>query len=294
MEQGTVLRGIGGFYRVLLDNGRVVDCRPRGRLRLQPAGLLAGDRVDVSVLPDGTGAVEAVHPRRSRLRRPPVANVDRVVAVMALADPEPNLLLLDRLLTMAEASELDVLVCWTKADLAGREQAERLAGLYRRAGYPAVVTSSRTGEGIEQLQQALAGRLSTLAGPSGVGKSALLNALVPGLSRATGEVSRKLRRGRHTTREVELLRLPRGGLVADTPGFSQLELTEIGKNRLGLLMRDIARFAAECRFPGCLHRREPACSVRAAVDRGDIDRGRYRHYLIFLDEIEAWEARRYS
>lgn len=294
MEEGIVLRGVGGFYRVLLDDGRMVDCRPRGRLRKDGTTLLAGDRVTVDLLPDGTGAVESVAPRRTQLRRPAVANIDQVVVVMALTDPPPNYLLLDRLLTVAEAAGLEPVLCWTKADLCTEDEIAAVVSPYREAGYPVIVTSTVTGRGIEELRAALHHHISTFAGPSGAGKSSLLNALDPALNRQTGEVSRKLGRGRHTTRLVELVPLPSGGLVADTPGFSQLDVTTIPKSELGRCMREFVRFASECRFPGCLHRAEPGCAVRAAVDAGEIHPRRYHHYLELLQEIEEWEARRYS
>ncbi|HLT58790.1 MAG TPA: ribosome small subunit-dependent GTPase A [Limnochordales bacterium] len=294
MEHGIILRGIGGFYRVLLNDGRTVQCRPRGRLRREVGTLLAGDRVEVRLQPDDSGVIEAVAPRRTQLRRPPVANVDQVVAVMALAEPEPNLLLLDRLLAVAAAAGMDPLVCWTKADLRPLAVAERYRRLYQQAGYPVVVASTVTGQGLDQLRTLLRGRISTLAGPSGAGKSSLLNALHPSFQLETGAVSRKLGRGRHTTRVVELLPLPGGGLVADTPGFSQLDVRGIPKEELGRLFPEIARILGRCRFPGCLHRAEPDCAVRAAVETEEMDPGRYRHYLLLLDEIEDWEARRYS
>ncbi|MFS8534152.1 MAG: ribosome small subunit-dependent GTPase A [Limnochordales bacterium] len=294
MTEGIVLRGVGGFYRVLLDDGRTVECRPRGRLRKDGITLLAGDRVAVELLPDGTGTIEAVAPRRTELRRPAVANVDQVVVVMALAAPPPNFLLLDRLLAVAEFEGLEPVLCWTKADLCSQEAAEEITRPYRDAGYPIILTSVVTGQGIADLREALRNHISTFAGPSGTGKSSLLNALDPSLNRQTGEISRKLGRGRHTTRVVELLPVPGGGLVADTPGFSQLDVTSIPKAELGRCMREFLRFLDECRFPGCLHRAEPGCAVRAAVEAGDIHPRRYHHYLELLQEIEEWEARRYS
>jgi len=294
MEQGIVLRGVGGFYRVLLPDGRTVECRPRGRFRKDGVVLLAGDRVCVELQRDGTGVIVAVDPRRTELRRPAVANVEQVVAVMAVAAPPPNFLLLDRLLTVAEAEGLDPVICWTKADLCPPGHGEDLGAPYRVAGYRVILTSSRTGQGLDELRDALRDKVSTFAGPSGAGKSSLLNALDPAFGRDTGEISRKLGRGRHTTRVVELLPLPGGGLVADTPGFSQLDVRHIPKAELGRFMREIDRVRGECRFPGCLHRSEPGCAVRDAVEDGRIHPRRYRHYLELLREIEEWEARRYS
>lgn len=294
MHSGIVVRAIGGYVRVLLDDGRLVDARPRGRLRKEGSVILVGDRVAVTVQPDGTGVVETVAPRRNQLVRPPVANIDQVVIVTALADPPPNYGLLDRLLTAAEATGVEPLLCWNKADLVAVEAVEDAVGPYRAAGYSCVVTSARTSQGLEQLRQALAGKVSTFAGPSGVGKSALLNGVHPDWRRETGAVSRRLGRGRHTTRAVELLRLPSGGLVADTPGFSALELREIPAAELGRYWPDIAALAAHCRYPGCRHKAEPHCAVRAAAEDGRLHSRRYESYIDLLSEIEEWEARRYS
>lgn len=294
MQEGIVTRAIGGFFRVLLDDGRVVETRPRGRLRKEGVTVLTGDRVDVSVQADGSGVIEAVRPRRSQLLRPPVANVDQVVIVTALTNPTPNYPLLDRLLVAAAAADVAPLLCWNKADLVSQDVIQEAVEPYAVVGYDVVVTSAASSAGVESLRRALVGRVSTFAGPSGVGKSALLNRLHPEWERETGEVSRRLGRGRHTTRAVELLSLPEGGLVADTPGFSTLDVRDIPAAQLARCWPEIERRAGQCRFPGCLHRDEPDCAVRAAAEAGDIHPRRYRHYLDLLSEIEQWEARRYS
>lgn len=294
MESGIVVRAIGGYFRVLLDDGRLVETRPRGRLRKDGAAILVGDRVDVSLQPDGSGAVEKVYPRRNQLVRPPVANIDQVVIVTALADPPPNFGLLDRLLTAAEATGVTPLLCWNKADLVADEAVVEAVAPYEAAGYRNIVTSAKTSRGLDQLREALAGKISTFAGPSGVGKSALLNGIHPEWRRETGAVSPKLGRGRHTTRAVELLVLPTGGLVADTPGFSALELREIPAAELSRYWPDIDALSGGCRFPGCRHKAEPDCAVRAAAAAGRLHPRRYESYLDLLDEIEEWEARRYS
>lgn len=295
MQHGIVTRAIGGYFRVMLDDGRVVvESRPRGRLRKDGVAVLVGDRVDVAVQPDGRGVIEHVHPRRTQLVRPPIANVDQAVVVMALADPPPNYGLLDRLLISAAAADITPLLCWNKADLVSQDEADEAAGPYKAAGYKVIVTSAKSATGLASLRRALQGRVSTFAGPSGVGKSALLNRLHPGWKRETGAVSRKLGRGRHTTRAAELLALPEGGFVADTPGFSTLDVRNIPAARLSRYWPELDRLAHQCRFPGCRHRAEPDCAVRRAVDEGGVHPRRYQHYLDLLDEIEQWEARRYS
>lgn len=294
VQQGIVVRAIGGYFRVMLDDGRVVETRPRGRLRKEGVGLLAGDRVDVLVQPDGGGVIEAVHPRRTQLVRPPIANIDQVVVVTALADPTPNYGLLDRLLVVAAAADISPVLCWNKADLVSENDIAEAVAPYEAAGYPVIVTSVKQERGLDELRRALAQRVSTFAGPSGVGKSALLNGVNPVWDRETGSVSHRLGRGRHTTRAVELLPLPGGGFVADTPGFSTLDVRDIPPSELGRYWPEFADPALDCRFPGCRHRAEPDCAVRQAVEEGRIHQHRYRHYMDLLDEIEEWEARRYS
>lgn len=290
---GVVLSRLAGFYTVRLQDGRTVRCVLRGKVRKRGM-VLAGDRVWVNLVAPGQGAIEGVMPRSSCLMRPPVANVTRLVVVTALARPEPDLLLVDRLLVVGEAEGLKPVVCFNKADLVEDGRAHEMAALYAAVGYPAVVTSARTGQGLDELVRCLRDHISTLSGASGVGKSALINALSPDARAQTGELSEKLNRGRHTTRVVQLLPLPGGGLLADTPGFSRVELTGIEPRRLGQLMPDVGRWADRCQFRSdCLHRTEPACAVRAAAELGQIAPTRYRHYLRFLEEVLEMEARRY-
>jgi len=215
-----------------------------------------------------------------------VANVDQVVLVFSFHEPELDLSLVDRFLVLAGAAGLPSVLCVNKTDLAGKDEVDAVRAVYG-ALMPLVTASARTGESVEELRSVLAGRLSVLAGPSGAGKSSLLNALDPSLRLRTGEVSRKARRGTHTTRHVALLPMGAGGLVADTPGFTHLELPEMAPANLGWYYPEMARLAAECRFSGCLHRAEPGCRVKQAVAEGDFERGRYERYLALLGEVEA-------
>lgn len=302
MRDGVVVKALNIWYLVQTEEG-VVPCRPRGRLniaarpgagrqreRREGRTVLVGDRVRIRPEPDGTGVIHEVLPRTSELVRPPVANVDQVLLVAGCRQPAPNLDLVDRVLVLAAWEGVDAVIAFNKADLlpaGGRAEVEGIAKVYGRAGYRVLLTSAVTGEGVDALRQELAGRITVLAGESGVGKSSLLNAAYPGMTLRTGAVSHKAGRGRHTTRHVELLGIPGGGWVADAPGFTRLEVTAIPPDALGGCFPEIAALSGGCRFPDCLHREEPGCAVREAVARGEVDRGRYGRYRVFLEEIRA-------
>lgn len=292
---GTITLGVGGFYETALDGGERIRCRLRGRFRKDGMRPLVGDRVRVQVgpTPDSDGVIEEILPRRSQLTRPPIANVDQAVIVLACAEPAPDRFYLDRLLVHVFHHGLDAVLCLNKADLVPREEAEGWIAPYREVVKAALVVSAHAGWGIEELTEVLRGRISTMAGPSGVGKSALLNAISPDFQRRTGDVSRRLGRGRHTTRAVELLALPGGGWVADTPGFSQLDVTDIPPESLGGLFPDLARYIPDCRFPGCAHLKEPDCAVRQAAKEGAVPPWRYRHYQLLMEELLEAQARQY-
>lgn len=279
--EGTILKGVGGVYEVQTQEG-VVQCTLRGRLRLTGERVLVGDRVEVSLTEEGQGVVEEILPRKNELLRPAIANVDQVVVVFAVQSPRPNFLLLDRILVQAELLKLSSVVVFTKLDL-DPEEATRLKELYSSIPYHTILTSTVTGAGLEEVQEVLRGKISTLAGPSGAGKSSLLNALNPGLKLQTGEVSAKIKRGRHTTRTVELLEFGTG-YVADTPGFSQLSLEPDQEAELQFAFPEFDRFRDSCHFRGCFHRQEPGCAVREAVEQELIWPQRYEHYLLLLEE----------
>ncbi|MEW5763140.1 MAG: ribosome small subunit-dependent GTPase A [Bacillota bacterium] len=284
-----IVKILGGYFYVH-DGARVRPCVVRGRVKARER-LLVGDRVLLSALPDGKGVVEEVRPRVNSLGRPPVANVDQAVLVFSFAQPPPDLFLLDRLLVLAAYAGVTPLVVASKADLAANAAAHTWPAIYRRAGYEVLVTSTVTGAGLEALAAALAGRISVLAGPSGSGKSSLLNALAPQLLRKTGDISRRLGRGRHTTREVTLLPLSGSGWVADTPGFSVLELPPLEERELAGYFPEIAALSERCRFTGCLHYREQGCAVKQGVAGGLVAPSRYEHYKSFLKEILARERK---
>lgn len=282
MEEGLIIKGYGGFYFVR-SGKETWQCRGRGRLR-RGISPLPGDRVLFTPQGQREGLVEVILPRKNTIPRPPVANVDQMILVVSLARPDPDLKLLDRSLVLCEIENLEVLICFNKIDLVARERAESLEEIYRKAGYRTLRTSALKEIGLTKLRHSLAAKISVLSGPSGAGKSTLLNALDPGLSLATGEVSRKLKRGRHTTRHVQLLPIGEG-YVADTPGFSNLELPPMKRTDLGRYFPEINEYAGKCRFLDCLHIDEPDCEVKSALKQGAISNIRYQDYQKFLGEV---------
>ena len=291
---GTVLRARSSFYSVETPRG-VIECRLRGRMRKErQASDLAviGDRVSLTPLPDGTGIIEGVEPRASKFsRRQPgprgtwredvlVANLDQVLIVFSCADPPPNPRLIDRFLVVAEQNEIDAVLIANKVELVGEAAAETIFGLYEDLSYPVIYTSAKTGQGVEEMRATLAGRISVITGPSGVGKSSLLNRLQPGLRIVTAEVSETLRKGRHTTTSAELHAVegPRRGHVADTPGLRELGLFELPASELAWCFREMRPFLGSCAFNDCSHLHEPRCAVRAAVELGDVPPQRYESY----------------
>ena len=284
------------------DGGDRVECRLRGRMRRdrQTADLaVIGDRVRFADLPDGTGIIESVEPRRSRFsRRQPgprgtwredviVANPDLVVAVFAYDRPPANPRLIDRFLVIAEHNELAIALVANKADLVTSPDVDPVFGPYERLGYPVLRTAARTGYGVDDLATRLANRLSVVVGPSGVGKSTLLNTIQPGLRLATGEVSESLHKGRHTTTVAELHRLEFGGYVADTPGIREMGLWQIPPEDLAWSFIEFRPFLGKCAFNDCSHIHEPRCAVRAALEAGTISEGRYDSYRRLLTGMSS-------
>lgn len=294
MIVGVLLKGYGGFYYVFAED-QVWECSLRGRFRVQDQDFLPGDRVEI--LPEGENkaTIEAVEPRRNALSRPAIANVDQALLVFAMTSPKPDLNLLDRLLIQVTDAEIVPILVFTKLDkyeapLTASSEGPTITDVYRQIGYTVFEISSATGQGIEEVKAHLVDKVSVLAGPSGAGKSSLFNALSPGKKLKTGEISLKSKRGRHTTRHVELM-VCAGGLVADTPGFSVLFLPNMKRAELAGCFPEFALRRRQCRFSSCLHDKEPNCAIKAALESGDISAGRYEHYLIFLQEVIEAERR---
>lgn len=289
------MKALSGFYYVDLA-GETVTCRGRGKLRHQKVSPLVGDRVEITLNEDGTGAVETVLPRRNQLKRPAVANIDQLVILCANVNPVSDPYLIDRVCAAAEGNGCEVVIAVNKCDL---DPGDALAATYTAAGFPVLRLSAVTGEGIARLREQLQGKVSAFTGNSGVGKSSVLNALGSGLNLETGEVSDKLGRGRHTTRHVELFRVG-DALVADTPGFSSFEEDRFGlldKETLGESFREFRPYLDRCRFVGCSHTKEKGCAVLEAVAAGAIPRSRHESYVRLYAEAKErrpWEEKQGS
>ena len=293
-SEGIIMKALSGFYYV--DDGQTVTaCRGRGKLRRDKVTPLVGDRVRFTPLENSSGALEEILPRKNEFFRPAVANIDQLVVIASQAIPVTDPFLIDRVAAIAESRGCDVVVCVNKCDLA---DGEPLAAIYRTAGFRTLMVSAETGEGMEELRQAITGKVSAFTGNSGVGKSSILNVLDPQFALATGDVSQKLGRGRHTTRHVELLRLSCGALVADTPGFSSFDVDRMELARaedLQYAFREFAPYLDKCRFQDCAHVKEKGCAVLEALAQGKIQPTRHQSYVRLYQQAKAvpdWERRK--
>ena len=287
---GVVIRATSGFYYVK-SGAHIVACKLRGRMKQTRYSVCVGDRVVYTVTGDAAGAIEQILPRDSFLKRPEVANVNQAILTFAASHPRVDFGLLDRFLVLAELSEIPAVICINKIDMADPEELKPDLAIYERMGYPVLLVSAKTGVGIAQLQKILYDKVSVFAGPSGVGKSSLLNAIEPGLSLTTGELSQKIGRGKHTTRVAELLVLSGGGFVVDTPGFSFTEFIEMNPEDLRFQYREFRDILAGCHFSSCIHQKEPQCAVKNAVTAGTIAASRYESYCELLQEIQQTKRR---
>ena len=291
-KTGRIVRSISGFYDVSTPEG-IITCRARGNLRRGQAIPLTGDMVEISA-EKGKGMVEKILPRKNRFVRPAVANVDALVVFAANVNPVTEPFLIDRVAAIAGSQEVPVYLCINKCDL---DPAIDLVKIYQNAGFPVICTSAETGEGIPELQALLKGKITAFTGNTGVGKSSILNRLCPELSLATGEVSEKLGRGRHTTRHVELYALGEDTFVADTPGFASFDTEQMDvilKEDLQYAFPDFAPYLGSCQFNDCSHRAEPGCGIRQAVEDGKVEKTRYESYLRLYEQysqIKLWELK---
>lgn len=290
---GRIIRGIAGFYYVWTESGEVLECKAKGVFRNRSLTPLVGDLVSVEITEksQSKGNIIEIWERKSELIRPQVANVDQAMVVFAAADPKPNYNLLDRFLIMMARQQVDVLIVLNKKDLGKPEELKDLQEIYKKCGYPVFLCCAKSGEGIEEIQSVLKKKTTVLAGSSGVGKSTILNVLYPEAKMKTGEISKKIKRGKHTTRHSELLCLEKDTYLIDTPGFSSLYLSDIEKEELKDYFTEFLPYKKECRFLGCQHQKEPDCAVKEALQEGKISKMRYETYQLLYEELKQKKGR---
>ena len=293
---GRIIKGIAGFYYVYVEGCGVYECKAKGVFRNRKVKPLVGDRVEIQVIDETEhkGNMEEILPRTSELIRPAVANVDQAMVIFAAAKPKPNLSLLDRFLISMEQKEVPSIICFNKIDEASEEELQRLKEIYGGCGSGLLFISARYEQGVEKIRDLLRGKTTTVAGPSGVGKSTLINLLVPDAEMETGQISQKIDRGKHTTRHSELFRVEEDSYIFDTPGFSSLELMGMEKEELRYYFPEFTPYEGSCRFQGCVHGQEPGCAVKEAVEQGKINRERYESYRLLFGELQEKEKRRYN
>ena len=286
--QGKIVKGISGFYYVHVVGTGIYECKAKGVFRNRKVKPLVGDNVEIVVLDEEKriGNVEEILPRKNELIRPAVSNIDMALVIFAAAKPDPNFNLLDRFLCMMEYQKVPVTICFNKCDLVSEEEKEKLQQIYAPAGYEILFTSVKTGENIDNLKALLADKTTTVAGPSGVGKSSLINELQTGVRMQTGAISDKIGRGKHTTRHSEIISIGQDTYIMDTPGFSSMDLPGFEKEDLWTCYPEFVPYEPECRFIGCSHIGEPDCGVKNALAEGKINQVRYDNYVMLYEEMK--------
>ncbi len=291
--QGKIVKGIAGFYYVHVVESGVYECKAKGIFRKEKIKPLVGDNVRIEILEEEekTGNIVDILPRSNELIRPAVANIDQALVVFSVLKPAPHFNLLDRFLVMMESKGLPVVLCFNKTDIADEPQVDMLRAVYEGCGYPLLFVSARDGQDIGRVKHLLKGKTTAVAGPSGVGKSTLINALNPEAQMETGAISQKIERGRHTTRHSELFPVGEDSYIMDTPGFSSLYVNDFEKEELKYYFPEFAEYEGSCRFHGCDHVHEPGCLVKQAVEEGKIHHIRYEDYTEMYEELKS--RRRY-
>ncbi|MBQ9699464.1 MAG: ribosome small subunit-dependent GTPase A [Lachnospiraceae bacterium] len=285
---GKIIKGVAGEYCVHVEGMGAYTCKAKGVFRHKNMKPLVGDNVEIDIIDEdeGRGNIIDIHERKSELIRPAVANIDQTLVVFAAKSPMPNRNLLDRFLVMMESQGMESILCFNKMDLAEDEEIEELKSTYEKAGYRVMLISVKDNVGVDEVKELLAGKTTSLAGPSGVGKSSLLNVLVPDALMETGDISRKIERGKHTTRHSEIFSLGDSTYLMDTPGFSSIYTCPCEKEQLKEYFPEIYEYEGQCRFNGCVHINEPDCAVKEAVKAGNIGQSRYDNYAVFFGEIK--------
>ncbi len=286
--QGKIIKGIAGFYYVHVIGAGVYECKAKGIFRKEKIKPLVGDNVEIDIISEEekTGNISRILERKNELIRPAVANIDQAMVIFAAAKPKPNFNLLDRFLIMMEQQQVETVICFNKQDLATEEELQKLEETYQKCGYHILFTSARKEEGLEAVKKVLEGKTTTVAGPSGVGKSSLINLLQPEIEMETGNISEKIERGKHTTRHSQLIHIKDNTYIMDTPGFSSLYLMGFEKEELKEYFKEFKEYEPECRFLGCSHIHEPDCGVKRALEEGKISRIRYENYVAMYEELK--------
>ena len=290
--QGKIIKGIAGFYYIYAEDGNIYECKAKGIFRKDNFKPLVGDNVEITVLneEEKEGSVTSILPRRNSLIRPAVANVDQAFLIFAMENPKPNFLLLDRFLIMMK-QQIPAVICFNKKDVGEKEEMEKLYEIYTGCGYRVVLSSTYEGEGMDEIHEILKGKTTVVAGPSGVGKSSITNCMQGEVQMETGEISKKLKRGKHTTRHSQVIPVEKNTFLVDTPGFSSLYLTDMKEEELRDYFPEFVMYEPQCRFQGCMHIHEPGCAVKKALSEGKISQQRYDNYLALYEELK--EKRRY-
>lgn len=287
--KGKIIKGIAGFYYVHTGENGIYTCKAKGIFRKEQRKPLVGDDVELTVLDETEkeGNIERLFPRRNELIRPAVANVDQALVIFAITKPQPNLNLLDRFLIMMEQQHVPSIICFNKQDIAGEDERTVLEQAYGQSGSRVVSVSAAQQENMDELRKLLRGKTTTVAGPSGVGKSSVINSLKPDKYMETGAISEKIDRGKHTTRHSELIRLEDDTYIMDTPGFTSLGLFDLDKEELRYYYSEFEAYEGECRFQGCVHIHEPDCRVKQALEQGKLSRIRYDNYCLLYEELKG-------
>ena len=293
--QGKIIKGIAGFYYVDVVESGIYEGKAKGIFRKEKRKPLVGDNVEIEILneEEKTGNLVQIYERKNELIRPAAANVDQALVIFAVRQPDPNYVLLDRFLIAMEQQEIPVIICFNKSDLAKEQELEAMCRIYEGCGYHILTTSASCEEGIETVRELLEGKTTVVAGPSGVGKSSLTNLLQEEISMETGEISKKLKRGKHTTRHSQLLTVGEHTYLMDTPGFSSMFVEGMEKEELRQFFPEFREYEGTCRFQGCVHVHEPGCLVKEAVEEGKLSSQRYENYVSFYEELKEKEKRRY-
>ena len=286
--QGKIIRGIAGFYYVHIPEKGIIECKAKGIFRKNNLKPLVGDCVEVTILDEENkkGNIDEVLERRNELIRPAVANIDQALVIFAIKKPEPNLNLLDRFLIMMQQKEIPCILVFNKSDLVTEGEKQKLREIYSGSGCGILFVSAKENQGIEEVHKVLKGKTSTVAGPSGVGKSSLINKLQTDVSMETGSISEKIERGKHTTRHTEFIPMGEDTFIMDTPGFSSLAVFDMEKEELEQFYPEFDEFRGTCRFHGCSHTHEPGCAVKGAIEEGKISKDRYENYKLIYEELK--------